>query len=84
LGPYLKQFQSAEYVLPSSKKALINDRLDTSVAMVGGPRLKPVKAKLQNGDLEVMVDRKSVLYVEPMIYYRRVKANRGESFEFES
>jgi hypothetical protein len=28
LGSYLKQSQSAEYVLPSSKKALINDRLD--------------------------------------------------------
>lgn len=41
LGPYLEQSQSAEYVLPSSKKALINGRLDTSVAMVGGAKVEP-------------------------------------------
>jgi hypothetical protein len=84
LGPYLKAVpQSAEYVLPSSKKALINGSLDKSVAMVGGPRVNR-QGEVTERRLEVMVDRRVVLYVEPMIYYRRVKASRRESFEFES
>jgi hypothetical protein len=42
-----------------------------------------VKVKLRNGG-ESEHRSNCILYVAPMIYYRRVKASRGESYAFES